>query len=144
MSILSIVETTPAEAGTVVGGSLSGLSRYESFRIDALLVGATGGTLDVYLQRKVGPNLWVDWAHFAQLLAGASAIIECLVCNPQNSTTIATTASGGTDDTPALTIAADSFLGGHPGDQIRAVYVAGASTSAGAAIAIHVTAIGRD
>jgi hypothetical protein len=142
MSVLSITETTPAAASTVVGGSLSGLSRYESLRIDAVLVGATGGALDVYLQRKVGPNLWVDWAHFAQLAAGAAAIIESLVCTPQNSTTVATTVTGGTDATPALTIAADSFLGGHPGDVIRAVYVAGASTSAGAAITIHVTGLG--
>jgi hypothetical protein len=44
----------------------------------------------------------------------------------------------GTGTSPVL--AANTFLGGHPGNQVRALYVAGAGTAAGAAQSIEITA----
>jgi hypothetical protein len=136
-----ISDTSPASASTAVGSKLAGLGEYDFIRVDALLVGATGGALDVYLQRCIGPNAWADWVHFAQLAAGAAAIRYSLMAQLANNTTIVT-ANAGTDSTPAVGLAAATFLGGHPGDTIRAVYVAGAGTSAGAAVLIHVGAWG--
>ncbi len=116
---------------------LSGLGDYDDIRVDAMLIGATGGALDVYIQRNIGPNLWADWVHFAQLAAGAAAVRYSLMANLAGSTTI-TTANAGTDATPAVGLAAATFIGGHPGNTIRMVYVAGASTSAGAAVTVYV------
>lgn len=137
----TIAETTPAAASTVVGGVVAGLGNYQFVRIDADLIGATGGTLDVYLQRLIKPGSWADWIHFAQLAAGASAIRYSAIAWHGLSTTI-TTSNRGTDATPSVSLAAATFLGGHPGDVVRAVYVAGASTSAGAAISIDLACWG--
>jgi hypothetical protein len=143
METYSFSETTPNAAGTAVGFTLGQLSRYRGLRIEAFLIGATGGTLDVYLQRKLGPNAWTDWCHFAQLASGAAAAKFSLACEHANVASITTAANVGTDGAPGVALAANNFVGGHPGDIIRAVYVAGASTSAGAVLAFHVTGIGR-
>lgn len=138
-----ISDTTPAAAGTAVGDAIGGFDDYDYVRVDAALVGATGGALDVYLQRLVRPNLWADWVHFTQLAAGAAAVKYSVVGAHGLSTAIVT-GNLGTDDTPAVGLAAGTFTGGHPGKAIRAVYVAGASTSAGAAINIYVQAFRAD
>jgi hypothetical protein len=142
-----ITGTSPAAAGTaIVGVVLAGLERYDWFTIDAALVGATGGTLDVYLQRRVAMDsadevtgaVWADWLHFTQLASGAAAIKYSLQSGADK--TISAVAHG-TDlaaGTPVLS--SGSFVGGHPGSAIRCVCVAGASTSAGAAVAIYVNA----
>lgn len=143
MQTFSIVGTSPAAAAIVIDPTvIYGLARFSSIRVDALLLGATGGVLDVYLQRKLGPNAWADYCHFAQLAAGASAVRYSITGMQVNSTTIVT-ANGGTDAAPAVSLGAATFLGGHPGDALRVVYVAGASTSAGAAVAINVTGLGE-
>lgn len=139
--VFPIADTTPAAASTVVGSSVTGLSEYPFLRVDADLVGATGGALDVYLQRLVAPGYWTDWLHFAQLASGASAIRYSVIATPGLSTTI-TTSNKGSDVTPAVSLAPATFLGGHPGNTVRAVYVAGASTSAGAAISVYLTGFG--
>jgi hypothetical protein len=136
----AIADTSPEAASTAVGTILRGLSAFDFFVIDAALVGATGGALDVYLQREVGipgsgTTVWRDWLHFTQLASGAAAIKYCLSSGVGSSTGITTVGEG---TTPVL--AANAFIGGHPGDAVRALYVAGASTSAGAAIAINITA----
>lgn len=142
MDVLSITGTSPAEAATaVIGAPLSGLGKYRAFRVDAQLVGATGGTLDVYVQRKIAPNLWADWCHFAQLASGAAAVRYSASAAVVDSTAITTVTSGGTDSTPSLSLAAGNFVAGHPGDTVRVVAVAGAGTSAGAAIAVRLTCI---
>ena len=141
--IWTIADTSPAAAGTAVGSVIASLDEYDYIRVDAALVGATGGTLDVYLQRLVKPNAWADWVHFAQLAAGASAIKYSVIGAHGLSTTI-TTSNLGTDATPAVSLAAATFVGGHPGKSLRAVYVAGASTSAGAALSIVVTGYRAD
>jgi hypothetical protein len=136
----TISETSPAAASTAAGTPISGLSDFEFFRIDAALVGATGGTLDVYLQRKIDTNVWADWLHFTQIASGGAAIKwTALAGNPTLSTSLTSTFGIGTDAAPGVALAANTFLGGHPGQAIRPVYVAGASTSVGAAVLIYVT-----
>lgn len=143
MQTFSIVGISPAIASTAIDPTVVyGLARFSSVRIDAFLVGATGGVLDVYLQRKLGANAWADYCHFAQLAAGATAVRYSVTGMQVNSTTIVT-ANGGTDAAPAVALSAATFLGGHPGDAIRVVYVAGAGTSAGAAITINVIGLGE-
>lgn len=131
----TISETSPASASTVVGQVISGLNRFDSFLVDADLVGATGGTLDVYLQRWVDTNLWHDWLHFPQLASGASAIRYSVF--PSLSNTIVVVGTG-TDSNATPALAANTCVGGHPGSKVRAVYVAGASTSAGAAVSLKI------
>lgn len=143
--------TSPAAAGTAVLATASGLAKFSAIRVDAVLVGATGGTLDVYIQRKIAPNVWVDWAHFAQLAGGASAVAYSLtvqagnlgtVVNNTPSATMAAIATRGNDATPSPGLTASTVDLNHPGDMIRAVCVAGASTSAGAALKIMATGLG--
>jgi hypothetical protein len=140
--LFTISGITPAAPGTaIVGSPLRGLERFDWFTIDAALIGATGGALDIYLQRQVALDsevtggIWADWLHFTQLASGAAAIKYSLQTGADK--TFATVAHG-TDasaGTPVLSAAA--FVGGHPGGAIRCVAVAGASTSAGATIAIY-------
>jgi hypothetical protein len=112
--------------------------------VEAQLVGATGGTLDVWLQRKVGPNLWVDWVHFAQLAAGASALHYSFVVKNTATAAGALTAvtTTGTDASPAVGSGTGLITNGHPGDAVRVVFVAGAGTSAGAAQKVTITGVG--
>ena len=145
--VFPMTGTTPAAAGqaAVSGMLLTGLDKYDFFCFDALLVGATGGTLDVYIQRLVdknynsGAGLWLDWIHFPQLGAGASAVdYSVSTVGSTTITKVGQTANDGVTGAPAL--AANTSVGGHPGDQIRVVAVAGTSTSAGAAITLYVSA----
>jgi len=149
--VFDLSSTSPAAASTAVGLGASGLAKFLAVRIDAVLVGATGGVLDVYIQRKIAPNVWVDWAHFPQLAAGASAVAYSLIVQAANvgtpltgtaSQTIASIATAGNDATPTPALAAATLTLNHPGDMIRVVFVAGASTSAGGAQKIYATGIG--
>lgn len=128
----TISDTSPATAITAAGDTVGGCKHYDWFTVDAALVGATGGTLNVYLQRLVGAT-WVDWLRLPELAAGAAAIRYVIDSKTQEEGPV--TVGSGT--TPALT--AGGFSCAHPGDQVRALYVAGASTSAGAAIVITIT-----
>ena len=104
--------------------------------VHAKLAGATGGTLDVYLQFSPdGGTTWVDYAHFPQISAGASAIYR--VWNVSKSAQQTSLATVGTGTSPALS--ANSILGGDWGDRLRTVMVAGAGTSAGAAQTLLLT-----
>lgn len=149
--IFTLSGTSPAAASTAAGASASGLAKFTAVRVDAVLTGATGGALDVYIQRKLAANVWVDWAHFPQLAAGASAVAYSFTVTTGNlgtaatgtlSATIAAITTRGNDATPSPGLAAATLDLNHPGDHIRVVYVAGASTSAGAAQVITVTGIG--
>ena len=63
-----LTATSPAAQSIVAGPSIKGLSAYICVRMIADLQGATGGTLDVYLQGFDGDD-WFDVVHFAQLAA---------------------------------------------------------------------------
>lgn len=133
-----ISDTSPGAESVVAGSSVSGLSHYDHIQVYAALVGATGGTLDVYLQRKVNAT-WVDWAHFTQLASGAPAVKYSFSANAAMNTVTDTNriSTIGVDLTPAL--GSGVIVGGHPGDEVRAVYDAGSSTSEGAAVSIVIT-----
>lgn len=115
---------------------LQGLNKYTDLHIVADLIGATGGTLDVYLQTSHDGLRWNDYAHFAQLAAGAAAITVTFAVTRRAQQTSITTI--GKDNTPAL--AANSVVGGEFGDQMRVLCVTGVGTSAAATLSIFVNA----
>lgn len=132
----TIADTSPASASTAVSAiAVSGLEQYQEIHIEADLLGATGGTLDVYLQRRLGNDLWRDWIHFSQLADGAAAVKYSA---PPGYSQTMTVVGGGTTAAPGVAIAANTNIGCHPGTEIRAVYVAGAGTSVGAAQTVRV------
>lgn len=119
--------TSPASATTAASTTITGLNLYSSLTVYYTVQGGTGGTLDIYLQ--VSPDAgttWVDYAHFAQLADGASAVTrEFTVSRAGQQTTVSTV---GTNLNPALS--GTTVIGGNFTDRMRVVYVAGASTSA--------------
>src|SRR5262249_18496195 len=121
--------TSPAAPGTVVQTPVLGLGPYHSLSIFSTLQGATGGTLDIYIQYSPdGGTTWVDYAHFPQLAAGAGATSRGWSASKNAQQTTLT--SVGTGASPALR--ANTIVGGDWGGRLRVVAVAGASTSAGA------------
>lgn len=128
--------TSPTAAGTAANTAAGGFSVYKSVTFKATITGATGGTLDVYVQHSADNVVWDDYIHFPQAAAAAAAVSYSY--DPALNDSIVTV-GGGT--TPAL--AAGSVAGGHPMDYLRVLYVAGASTSAGAAQSVKVLCTGR-
>lgn len=127
--------TSPAAAGPAVIGNVAGpLTDFESLSIAASLVGATGGTLDVYIQYTPDEGAtWFDIVHFPQLLAGAAAIKY-----------IANIARFAQPTVPVVSgdtlLAVNTIVQGEFGNQLRCKVVAGAGTSAGAAVLIKILA----
>lgn len=134
--------TSPAAASTVVSaGGLAGsasLTRADAIVIDAVLVGGTGGTLDVYLQRKTGSDAWMDWVHFPQITAGTTKRYTITMFGEGAGSSIVEV-GGGTTAAPGVALAANTAVNVTPGGDVRVVCVAGAGTSAGAAQAITLT-----
>lgn len=124
---------SPAGAAqAVVGKPIGGLESYDRFTVHAELIGAVGGTLDVYLQREMGDGEWADWIHFPQLLAGAAAVKYAAADCPTTATCVAVgeTDAAGTAGAPAL--AANTVAPGHPGSRVRCLAVAGGGAAAAA------------
>lgn len=122
--------TSPAAAGTVASTTITGLAGYRSGVVAATLQGATGDVLDVYIQTSPDAGVtWVDYIHFPQLAAGAAAITYRFGFG--NYISSSTPVVVGKNLTPAL--AANTAANGDFGDRMRAVYVAGAVTTVGAA-----------
>lgn len=142
--VISLNFTSANAAGTTaatpVASTPLGLSRFDAISIEATVQGATGGTLDIYLQvshdfnPSDGSGNWFDYIHFAQLAAAASAVNYRVDPALTNSVTTV-----GKNLSPAL--AAGVCAGGYWGDAMRVVQVAGGGTSAGAAQVI--TLIGK-
>lgn len=134
-----ITGTSPASASTAqVGEEAKGLSRFQHFDFVLKEIGGTGGTVDVYIQRfDTNLNEWVDYAHFPQVAAATTARY---VATSQPLTGANPILSVGQGTTPAL--AANSIIGGHPGDKVRMVVTAGAGTSAGATQMLSIRAWG--
>src|SRR5689334_11665138 len=121
VTLHTISDTSPAAASTAAGTTVKGLGRYDALQIVAELVGATGGTLDVYLQTSPdGGTSWYDYIHFPQLASGASAV-KYMVNVPSAGASGITTIGKGSS--PAL--AANTVVGGAWADRLRALYVAG-------------------
>jgi hypothetical protein len=141
-------ETSPAAAGTAASsqavenqasflsnGVAGPMSDYDAVDIVAEFGGATGGTLDVYVQGSPddGRN-WYDIAHFTQAASGTGAKIYQAPIS--NSTTTTTPQTVGKNLSPAL--AANTVVNGAFSDRMRLVMVAGSSTSAGAAVKVTI------
>ena len=102
--------------------------------------GGTGGTLDVYLQRKTGTNAWIDWAHFPQVAAATTKRFSFSVnAYGQMASNAMFDLGGGTDATPGVSLAANTATNTIPTGDVRAVFVAGGGTSAGATQTITIT-----
>lgn len=134
--------TSPAAAGTALVTSpttLVDLADFDSFTIDATVTGATGGNLDIVLQRQVAAGVWVEWVRLTTITAGAAVAYQTISPDPAGKNTA--TAVGVYNDagTGTMTLASGTSTGGHPGHTIRMVFVAGTSTSAGAAQTVRVT-----
>jgi hypothetical protein len=133
-------ETSPSAASTVAGTARAyGLAACEGLTVVGQLVGATGGTLDVYLQTAYdaadvadASATWFDFAHFTQLAAGAAAVKVLWHVNRATAVSTVTTIGSGTS--PAL--AAATILGGSWGNRMRLLFTAGAGTSVGAATSV--------
>lgn len=135
----TITATSPSSASTTVGATQfrgEMLRRADALMIDAVLIGGTGGTLDVYLQRKLASDSWVDWIHFPQVSAGTT-VRYSLAITGRGATIVAV--GGGTDAAPGVALAANTAVDVIPGDDVRMVMVAGGGTSAGAAQSITIT-----
>lgn len=147
-------ETSPSSAGTVASSNLvSGgidngipngvcglIGDYDSCQVSAELVGATGGTLNVYLQSSPdeGAN-WYDVIAWPQLASGASAVIYKSPLS--NATMTTTTTVVGKNLSPALNPGSTgAVVNGALTDRCRLVMVAGAGTSAGASVVVRLSA----
>jgi|SRR5579885_1167592 len=128
---------SPSASGTTAQPAVTGLGGYRTATIYANIQGGTGGTLDIYIQISPdGGTTWIDYIHFAQLAAGASAVTKIIPISKLTPTTTGITTVG-TGTSPAL--AANTVVGGDFGDRMRVVFVAGAGTSAGATQTILMT-----
>lgn len=127
--------TSPAAESTVAGATSADFGACGSLAIVATLAGATGGTLDVYLQFTPDDGAtWFDYAAFPQLAAAAAATTK--VWSVSRSAQLTSLTAVGSGTSPAL--AANTILGGDWGDRLRVVCKAGAGTSAGAAYSIRI------
>lgn len=141
-------ETSPAAAGTSASsqpvqnagsnfpiGVAGPMSDYDAVDVIADLTGATGGTLDVYLQISPddGQN-WYDIIHFSQLAAGAA--LASYQAPLSNATVTNSPIKVGKNLSPAL--AASTVVNGAFSDRMRLVMVAGSGTSAGAPVVVRI------
>jgi hypothetical protein len=135
----TITGATLAVAGTAVfATSFKGdmLRRADLYVVDATLVGPTGGTLDVYLQRKLAANDWADWIHFPQVAAGTTKRYSAAV---DGTGPTLVDIGGGSDASPGVALAANTVVNVMPGDEVRAVIVLGVGTSVAGSIKVTLT-----
>jgi hypothetical protein len=130
---------SPAAAGNGSLATQHGLSRYSFFQIDALITGGTGGTVDIYLQRLIDAtnDIWLDWCHFTQV---AATITKRYTVSSIGNGTLVEVGQMNTAFSGSLVLAAGTCVGGHPGDVLRVLAVAGAGTSAGAGQTVYIHA----
>ncbi len=152
MSLATFVflETSPSSATTLASsvavqgadsrlpaGVAGPLDDYDAISIVAELIGATGGTLDVYLQTSGDMGItWIDYLHFPQLAAGAAAIRFASSSSNFSQATAATVV--GKNLVPAL--AANTSINGAFTDRMRLVMVGGVGTTVGAAVKVTLCA----
>jgi hypothetical protein len=146
-------ETSPSSAGTAASsqpvqsagsflpaGVAGPMADYEAVDVIAELVGATGGTLDVYVQLSPDDGLnFYDFVHFAQLAAAASAVVyQAPISNATN--TLAPTVVG-KNLLPALSGSGTgnpAVVNGAFSDRMRLVMVAGTGTTKGASVVVKI------
>lgn len=144
-------ETSPNAPGTVASsqvvansaswapaGVAAPLDDYDSVGIDADLKGATGGTLDVYVQQSPDQGVtWYDIVHFTQLTNGNAAVKYSAPISQATNTTAPQAV--GQNLTPALGGASASVVNGAFSDRMRLVMVAGTGTTQGAAVVVRLS-----
>lgn len=141
LQLFTFTESSPATATTVAsaltvpgstataGIAAGQLDDYSALLFIATLQGGTGGTLDVFVQQSPDQGAtWFDFAHFAQLAAGAASVTTAFSVSSANQTTTPTVIGSGL--TPLL--AANTVIAGAWGDRFRLVFKTGVGTSAGA------------
>ena len=138
---VTVTNASPATASTTVGANQFNMAwarSADSLVVDAILQAGAGGTLDVYLQRRLSPNpnVWMDWIHFPQIAAGQSRSYSLAIIGD---TATITQVGVGTDASPNVTLAANAAVNVTPGDLVRVVFVAGAGTSGSASNSITIT-----
>lgn len=114
----------------VVGNEVAGLLQYESFQIVAELdADGANGALEFCLQFHMGHDAdgveidkWVDWIRFPSVADGTTAVY---VVNTTEALNAITAAGVSTSAAPAIVLAANNNLGGHPGNRVRLVCTAG-------------------
>lgn len=132
--------TTGTTAARVVGTAIRGLTKYEWFSVDANLKGVPLGTLDVYLQREVAAaadvsgGVWADWVHFPQLSEAGARVYYSAQSIPSGDITVVGRGTDASAGTPAL--AANTNIGGHPGDAVRLVAKCGSATLTGTSLTV--------
>lgn len=116
-------EASPATASAtaVSAKMIEGLEDFGVIEAVATIIGPPDRAIDVYLQGSYDGVSWHDWVHFPQVAAAATKTYKAVA---HLSSTI-TEIGNGTVGTPAVTIAANSIVPGHPGRYLRAVYVTG-------------------
>lgn len=136
--IITLTQTSPASASTAASTNFVGdLSYFNALSFIATLQGGTGGTLDVYLQTSFDDGVtWYDYAHYAQLAAGAAQ--SRILWHVNRSTSVTAPTTIGTGTSPALAVS--TINGGAWGDRLRLLFVAGAGTSAGASQSVSIIA----
>lgn len=134
----NVTSATAAAAGTAAISSTFAGSwlKSEKLVIDAKLVGPTGGTLDVCLQRKVGTDKWRDWMRFPQVSAAAT---KYYVATVSGEGAAISECGNSTDASPAMTIAANTLINMVPNETVRVVCTLGAGTSAAGSVDITIT-----
>lgn len=136
--LYTITGTSPAAAGSAIIGTVRNLGDFDWFQIFAILIGGTGSAGDdAWLQYRLDPDVdvWVDWLRFPAI--SASTTYKYAI-DSGATTSIIATGSGTLAAPGTVALAANTFVGGHPGDTLRLVYTAGASTSAGKTQTVYV------
>jgi hypothetical protein len=149
-------ETSPAAASTVVSsqpvqnaanslpaGICGPMQDYDAVDVIAEISGATGGTLDVYLQ--ISPDAaqsWYDLIHFAQ--AGAGSGVKYYQCPISNATNTTAPVQVGKGLSPVLGAGSAAVVNGAFSDRMRLVFVAGSGTTAGVQVIVRVAPQGSE
>ena len=150
LAFFQFSETSPSAAGTTASsqqilqvaptypaGVAAPLDDYDALDITAQLTGATGGTLDIYLQTSLdGGNTWTDSVHFAQLANGAAAVVYRTCITHLSQPTSAAPVTVGQGLNPILAVS--TAVQGGWGDRARLVMVAGSGTTAGAVVKVTI------
>lgn len=125
--------TTAAIAAQFVG---NWQRQAEKLLVDAKLVGPTGGTLDVCLQRKIATDKWRDWIRFPQV---AAVTTKYYVVTVNGDGTAIVECGNSTDASPAMTIAVNTNTNIIPTGIVRIVCTTGAGTSAAGSVDVTIS-----
>jgi hypothetical protein len=130
----AVTVASPATSGYATSIVARGLSQYDLVTVRAALGSPNNaGTLDVALQRSFdGGTTWSEWCRFPQV--GVSGAVSSFFVCPSLTGEIkcVSTTSG------AITIDANTVVGGPVGDQLRCVMLASSATNVSAAQTFYV------